>query len=138
VGKINTAKLANFSDVDCFVLVGCSENDLYNSRDFYKPLISVFEVEMALNPAWQNQFPDTYSTDFRQVLQEGKLHKSSHEDFSNSMDVSLVTGKIRSFKIEDEEEARAVGGEGVLMESKIIKFVKLSRCKSFKRGLFAV
>jgi diphthamide biosynthesis protein 2 len=136
VGKINTAKLANFSDVDCFVLVGCSENDLYNSRDFYKPLISVFEVEMALNPAWQNSFPETYSTDFREVLPEGKLHKSSN-DFTNSMDVSLVTGKVRSFRIEDEEEeVGAVGGEGILMESRNNQVCEIESLQKFQDRTF--
>lgn len=115
VGKVNPAKLANFSEVDCFVLVGCSENNLYNSREFYKPLISVFEVEMALNPAWSNQLPDTYSTDFREILPEGKLHKSFNEAMISSTDISLVTGKVRSYESEVDE---AAGGQddGTLME----------------------
>jgi diphthamide biosynthesis protein 2 len=101
VGKVNPAKLANFSDVDCFVLVGCSENNLYNSRDFYKPLISVFEAEMALNPAWNHQVPDTYSTDFREVLPEGKLYRSSHGVQAMDTDISLVTGKVRGYRSEE-------------------------------------
>lgn len=102
VGKVNPAKLANFSDIDCFVLVGCSENNLYNSRDFYKPLISVFETEMALNPAWNHQVPDTYSTDFREVLPEGKLYRSSHGVQLTDTDISLVTGKVRGYRSEDD------------------------------------
>jgi diphthamide biosynthesis protein 2 len=118
VGKVNAAKLANFSDVDVFVLVGCSENNLYNSREFYRPLISVFEAEMALNPAWSNQFPDTYSTDFREVLPEGKLYKASNEvSVDNNPDVSLITGKIRCFNVDHEEEdAAAGGGDGTVAE----------------------
>lgn len=110
VGKVNPAKLANFSDVDCFVLVGCSENNLYNSREFYKPLISVFEAEMALNPAWNHQVPDTYSTDFREVLPEGKLHKSSNEVHSLEPDISLVTGKVRGFRSEADEASESFDG----------------------------
>lgn len=117
IGKINSAKLANFQDVDCFVLVGCSENNLYNSRDFYKPLISVFEAEMALNPAWFNQFPDTYSTDFRELLPEGKLHKSSNEVNNTICDVSLITGKLR-FMNDQKDNANDEGevSKGTLME----------------------
>ncbi|KAG5671346.1 hypothetical protein PVAND_001549 [Polypedilum vanderplanki] len=120
VGKVNAAKLANFSDVDVFVLVGCSENNLYNSREFYKPLISVFEAEMALNPAWSNQFPDTYSTDFREVLPEGKLYKASNEvsTDNNTTDVSLITGKVRCFNIETEEGDAAIGGVGNIIAEK--------------------
>jgi diphthamide biosynthesis protein 2 len=119
VGKVNPAKLANFSDVDCFVLVGCSENNLYNSRDFYKPLISVFELEMALNPAWSNQIPDTYSTDFREVLPEGKLYKASNESQAadmNHTDVSLITGKLRTFNVDGDEATGVDYNGGALME----------------------
>jgi diphthamide biosynthesis protein 2 len=107
VGKVNPAKLANFTEIDCFVLVGCAENNLYNSREFYKPLISVFEVEMALNPAWLNKFPDTYSTDFREVLPEGKLHRSSNDAAflnSNASDISLITGKVRCFNVDQDQD----------------------------------
>jgi len=110
VGKVNPAKLANFSEIDCFVLVGCSENNLYNSRDFYKPLISVFEAEMALNPAWNRQMPDTYSTDFREVLPEGKLYRSSNDAPLSETDISLVTGKVRGYRGEAEESLGAVAG----------------------------
>lgn len=118
VGKINSAKLANFSEIDCFVLVGCSENNLYNSRDFYKPLISVFETEMALNPAWSNQFPDTYSTDFREMLPEGKLYRSSNDASVVNSDVSLITGKLRYLNDDqnDEDETNNVKNDGTLME----------------------
>lgn len=103
VGKINPAKLANFSDIDCFVLVGCPENNLYASRDFYKVLVSVFEAELALNPSWHFEAPETYSTDFREILPEGKLYKSSHvsQGCSETMDVSLVTGKVRGYRVDE-------------------------------------
>ncbi|KAJ3176864.1 Diphthamide biosynthesis protein 2 [Geranomyces variabilis] len=48
VGKPNVAKLANFLEIDCFVLVACSENSLLDSREFLKPLVTPFELEMAL------------------------------------------------------------------------------------------
>uniref|UniRef100_A0A336M9T5 2-(3-amino-3-carboxypropyl)histidine synthase subunit 2 n=1 Tax=Culicoides sonorensis TaxID=179676 RepID=A0A336M9T5_CULSO len=96
VGKVNPAKLANFVDIDCFVLIGCPENSLYNSKDFYKPLVSVFEIEMALNPAWQSQLPETYCTDFRELLPEGKLYKRDDNAKFNENDISLVSGRVRN------------------------------------------
>eukprot|EP00753_Platysulcus_tardus_P001225 PLAT11185.1.p1 GENE.PLAT11185.1~~PLAT11185.1.p1 ORF type:complete len:534 (+),score=235.17 PLAT11185.1:116-1603(+) len=48
VGKINVAKLANFAEVDVFVLVACPRNSLLDSRDFYRPIITPFELEMAV------------------------------------------------------------------------------------------
>lgn len=136
VGKVNPAKLANFSDVDCFVLVGCSENNLYNSRDFYKPLISVFEAEMALNPAWNHQVPDTYSTDFREVLPEGKLHKSSNEGHVMDADISLVTGKVRGYRSEVEGASNAENFDGALQERPKNHLAELSSFRKFQDRSF--
>lgn len=110
MGKVNTAKLANFSEIDCFVLVGCPENTLYNSRDFFKPLVSFFEIEMALNPAWHMQIPETYCTDFRDLLPEGKLYRSPNDVEMMESDVSLVTGKIRSNRSNNSEEVAVSSG----------------------------
>lgn len=102
VGKINPAKLANFIDIDCFVLVGCPENTIYNSREFFKPLISVFELEMALNPAWHLQLPENYCSDFKEILPKGKLHRDATGIDLIENDVSLVSGKIRNKHIDDQ------------------------------------
>jgi diphthamide biosynthesis enzyme Dph1/Dph2-like protein len=47
MGKLNPAKLANFMEIDVFVLIACRENTLMESRDFYKPIVTPFEMEMA-------------------------------------------------------------------------------------------
>lgn len=136
VGKVNPAKLANFSDIDCFVLVGCPENNLYNSRDFYKPLISVFEAEMALNPAWNHQVPDTYSTDFREVLPEGKLHKSTTECQDRvEPDISLVTGKVRDYRIESDGNDEGENN-GALQERSKNHLAELSSFNKFQERTF--
>lgn len=142
VGKVNAAKLANFTEVDCFVLVGCSENNLYNSREFYKPLISVFEAEMALNLSWLNQYPDTYSTDFREVLPEGKLYKASNEATTGEItnaDVSLITGKVRYFNVQDEQnEEAATGGSdnSALMEQGNNQLSEIASLNKFQERTF--
>ena len=48
VGKINPYKLANFPEVGVFVLIACHENSAIDSRDFYKPVITPFELQLAL------------------------------------------------------------------------------------------
>lgn len=96
VGKVNPAKLANFMEIDCFVLIGCAENDLFTSRDFYRPLLSVYEVEMALNAAWHGELAPPYSLAFGDVLPEGRLYRSYDGVEVQSSDVSLVTGRVRS------------------------------------------
>lgn len=66
VGKPNPAKLANFLEVDIFVLVACPQNSLLDSTDFYRPLVTPYEMEMACNPA--RAWAGSYITDFRHLL----------------------------------------------------------------------
>lgn len=49
MGKLNTAKLANFMEVDIFVLIGCSENTLIDSTEYYKRIVTPYELELACN-----------------------------------------------------------------------------------------
>lgn len=96
VGRVNPAKLANFLEIDCFVLIGCPFNNLHNSRDFFKPIVSVFEAEMAFNPAWHMKYPETYVLDFKDVLPEGKQFLEFKVEDVQGSDVSLVGGSIRN------------------------------------------
>ncbi|PNH60717.1 hypothetical protein VD0002_g6956 [Verticillium dahliae] len=51
VGKLNPAKLANFAEVDGWVVVGCWESGLVEEdAGFYRPVITPFEMEVALLP----------------------------------------------------------------------------------------
>lgn len=66
VGKPNPAKLANFPEVDIFVLVACAQNSLLDSSDFYRPVVTPYELELACNPA--REWTGNYLTDFRDLL----------------------------------------------------------------------
>jgi len=66
VGKLNTAKLANFADIDVFVLVACPENSLVDSKEFYRPIVTPFEMEIAC--CADRQWTGIYEVDFRQLL----------------------------------------------------------------------
>ena len=49
VGKLNPAKLANFAEVDGWVVIGCWESSLVeDDAGFYRPVITPFELELAL------------------------------------------------------------------------------------------
>lgn len=48
VGKLNAAKLANFSEVDGWVVVGCWESGLVEQDGLWKPVITPFEMRLAL------------------------------------------------------------------------------------------
>jgi len=92
VGKINPAKLANFPEIDAFVVIACPENEVFDSRDFFKPILTPYEVELAFNSA--REFCPQYFMDFRQILPGGP----HYVDFKSSMDseVSLITSNIRN------------------------------------------
>ncbi|XP_017002611.3 2-(3-amino-3-carboxypropyl)histidine synthase subunit 2 [Drosophila takahashii] len=95
VGRINPAKLANFLEIDCFVLIGCPFNNMYDSKEYYKPIVSVFEAEMALNPAWHMRYPEAYVTDFKQLLPEGRSFLPFEAADIPEHDISLVSGRLR-------------------------------------------
>ncbi|RKF61555.1 2-histidine synthase subunit 2 [Erysiphe neolycopersici] len=48
VGKINAAKMANFSEVGGWVVIGCWESSLLDCKDFYRPVITPWELEWVL------------------------------------------------------------------------------------------
>ncbi|CAG8461635.1 1987_t:CDS:10 [Acaulospora colombiana] len=103
MGKLNISKMANFMEIDCFVLVACPENSLIDSKEFYRPIVTPFELEMSLDPS--KEWTGEYTTDFRQLLlsghnaQENSRTKAVEDmGFNDQDDVphfSLVTGKLK-------------------------------------------
>ena len=65
-GKLNVAKLANFAEIDVYVLVACPENTLVDSSEFYRPIVTPYELEVACNQA--REWTGDYYTDFRELL----------------------------------------------------------------------
>lgn len=63
---MNIPKLANYAEIDAFVLVACQQNTLMDSKEYFKPIITPYELHLALseNEEWTGQ----YKTDFREVL----------------------------------------------------------------------
>lgn len=76
MGKLNVPKLANFLEIDIFVLIACPENSLLDSSEFYKPVVTPFEMEVACNK--NREWSEEYITDFRHLL-PGKMQMSSSQ-----------------------------------------------------------
>lgn len=66
MGKINVPKLANFLEIDVYVLVACPENSLLDSSEFYRPVVTPFEMEVACNK--HREWSGEYITDFQELL----------------------------------------------------------------------
>ncbi|KAF9221158.1 diphthamide biosynthesis protein [Gyrodon lividus] len=96
VGKLNPAKLGNFMEIECFVLAACPENSVIEAKEFYRPIITPYELEIALQAegAWSGR----YVLDFERLLAE----YSGNDDGNNGEDrdpdqptFSLISGKYR-------------------------------------------
>jgi diphthamide biosynthesis protein 2 len=68
VGKVNPAKVANFAEIGGWVIIGCWESSLIESRDFYRPLITPFELELALTNDKDRLWSGDWRSDFDAVL----------------------------------------------------------------------
>jgi diphthamide biosynthesis protein 2 len=101
VGKVNVPKLANYAEIDAFVLVACQQNTLMDSKEFYKPIVTPYELQLALSPTeeWDGQ----YKTDFREVIPALEHTAQSVEQAADGDDedadkpfFSLVSGTYKS------------------------------------------
>ncbi|KAJ3129087.1 Diphthamide biosynthesis protein 2 [Nowakowskiella sp. JEL0407] len=116
VGKPNPAKLGNFMEVDCFVLVACPENSLLDTKEFMKPIITPFELHLALSSKDEIWNPHTgnYITEFGSIVDQitadaAKLTEENTRKGSSNAgktldemesdeepEFSLVTGQYRA------------------------------------------
>ena len=70
VGKVNAAKIANFSEVGGWVVIGCWESSLVENKDFWKPVITPFELELALTDDGKRVWTGEWKSDFQGILDE--------------------------------------------------------------------
>ncbi|KAJ3208010.1 Diphthamide biosynthesis protein 2 [Entophlyctis luteolus] len=98
VGKPSPAKLANFPEIEAFVLVACPENTLVDSRDFMQPIVTPFELELALVPG--REWTGEYETDIAVLVKRISLETDDMVAGAVSSDeeprFSLVTGGYKS------------------------------------------
>ncbi|XP_014557634.1 hypothetical protein COCVIDRAFT_96632 [Bipolaris victoriae FI3] len=78
VGKVNAAKVANFSEVGGWVVIGCWESSLIESRDFWRPMITPWELGVALKGDAERVWTGAWEPDFQKVLDEDR-EKENHE-----------------------------------------------------------
>ncbi|CAG0918436.1 unnamed protein product [Notodromas monacha] len=96
VGKLNPAKLANFPEVDAFVLVSCPEAVFVeDSKDFLQPIVTPYEMELACF-AGGRSLSDGYVVDFRDLLPDGAKYVELPERLEPQADVSLLSNSVRS------------------------------------------
>jgi diphthamide biosynthesis protein 2 len=77
VGKLNAAKIANFSEVEGWVVIGCWESSLIESSDFYRPIVTPFELEMAMMNDKERVWGGEWVSDFGALLARDQEKKAA-------------------------------------------------------------
>ncbi|KAJ1900062.1 Diphthamide biosynthesis protein 2 [Kickxella alabastrina] len=99
VGKMSMVKLANFAEIEAFVLVACPENSLVDGKDFDKPIVTPFEMMLAMSRTreWTGDYVTDFG-DFLELAQEDERQEGCAESGSEDSDTphySLVTGALK-------------------------------------------
>ncbi|CAI5744655.1 unnamed protein product [Peronospora destructor] len=122
VGKVNVPKLANYAEIDAFVLVACQQNTLMDSKEFYKPIVTPYELQLALSPT--DQWDGQYKTDFGEVIPtlesitQSVEHRAAdgEDDDADKPFFSLLSGtyktSLRSTAIDREAATYAITAFG--------------------------
>ena len=110
VGKVNAAKVANFGEIGAWIVIGCWESSLIDSKDFWRPVLTPFELGLALKGDDERVWTGEWSSDFQNILQEltqpkdGSISKNERnadaeidsEEESAPPDYDLRTGRYVS------------------------------------------
>jgi diphthamide synthase subunit DPH2 len=117
VGKIHQiSKLANFAEIDCFVLVACTETSILpNEREYHVPILTPHELDVALGiRSWDTSL---WSCDYFDYLQEEEQNEHTTRPTSESVDAenssmedpdapiySFITGRYECRKTTERKE----------------------------------
>jgi diphthamide biosynthesis protein 2 len=89
MGRVAPAKLANFAEVDVFVLVACAQTALVDSKEYYAPVITPFEAELAF---CDKPWPGHLRLDFNSLIEGDAAHTPSIA--ATEPRFSLLTGTL--------------------------------------------
>jgi diphthamide biosynthesis protein 2 len=88
VGKVNAAKVANFSEVGGWVVIGCWESSLIESKEFWRPMITPWELGIALQGDEERVWTGAWEADFEHVLRQ---EAEAPKDAKTNGDASTVS-----------------------------------------------
>ncbi|KAJ2845192.1 Diphthamide biosynthesis protein 2 [Coemansia brasiliensis] len=115
VGKLNVAKLANFPEIEAYVLVACPETSLVDSKEFFQPVVTPYELLLSLSHS--REWSGEYMTDFHELLQALDEESLAGDDEIDEDEphFSLITGTLKktqryyNHKQRDEDIASVTG-----------------------------
>lgn len=100
LGRPTPAKLANFPEMDVFVLLACPLGALSPepSGGFFRPILTPCELEAACNPAWPPPGLAPHLTHYAELLPGSLFHvplPPPESELWDTPDVSLISGELR-------------------------------------------
>jgi len=110
VGKVNAAKVANFSEVECWVVVGCWESSVIDEgREFWRACVTPWEAKTALEGG-EGVGVQGWRTDFEGFLNntEAKHLDSEGGDVNNEEDATETNDGVDEQEVSDDESAPPV------------------------------
>ncbi|XP_064415501.1 2-(3-amino-3-carboxypropyl)histidine synthase subunit 2 [Latimeria chalumnae] len=131
MGKLNVPKMANFLEVDVYVLVACPENSLLDCSEFYRPVVTPYEMEIACNRA--REWTGEYITDFRDLLPGACNHVPFPENKleEEETDLSLITGNLRSTHLERFEPQTVSSCTSLTLKNQNLMLAESNSAASF-------
>ncbi|CAF9915427.1 Diphthamide biosynthesis protein 2 [Imshaugia aleurites] len=103
VGKVNAAKVANFSEIGAWIVIGCWESSLIDSKDFWKPVLTPFELELALKADSERVWTGEWSSDFQSILQVSQSGDSA--EWRNGHKTGGIVDGKEDRELDSEEES---------------------------------
>ena len=107
VGKINPAKLANFAEIEVWVIVGCWESELVEGDGFWKPMITPWELSIALQDENERTWGQWESSWRKNWTYEGDVKSQSDQ-----MDNLRSAQGLGTSKEQTHEEITDAGPSG--------------------------
>lgn len=105
VGKPNVAKLANFESVECWCVIGCPQGGIIldETNDFYRPIVTPFELGVALGlESWTGEWDLDFETYLERFGEEEEEHEEQEQQQQEELsedeapEFDPVTGKYIS------------------------------------------
>lgn len=113
VGKVNVPKLANFSEIDMYILVSCGQNSVIDTKEFFTPIITPYELEVALGGqlSWEGKIVTEFDNLLKVVDQLPEKEKQEYDEEAEPR-FSIITGTYVGTNVVDKEDSTHSGHSG--------------------------
>ena len=120
VGKVNAAKVANFSEIDGWVVVGCWESSLIESKDFWRPMVTPFELSLALKSDQERIWTGEWNSAFDGILNDNKHHSKELGETLHKKNQSAGSDSRTTVELSYEDDSDSAPPEFNLRTGKYV------------------